>query len=337
MERGERDPYDVLGVDSNASEEEVRAAFRRKAEIYHPDRYQDRPVDVQAEAARMMAELTEARDRIKQRRATSGGRAPSNPPAPASTPRPARSKNGGQSAPRPKPPPRRTRRPKGAKSNVAGWLAFATVLVLVVVASVNDLSDGDERSDTTAESTASSTAAPAPSPATTDRPDLSIPRKTTSTTSTPPPGLTIERLLEIPVPECPVPIGEFGFVAIAGSPDDPSGDPQLEAAVGDVTGDGGADGAYTSLCNGGGSGVFYDTWVFDSSGALLGRLPVAEDASQTLSTYQVGLELGAGTISVVAAGPTDCTACNPNVYVTLTYQWNGSGFDLISALEDGGY
>ena len=94
MERGERDPYDVLGVDSNASEEEVRAAFRRKAEIYHPDRYQDRPVDVQAEAARMMAELTEARDRIKQRRATSGGRAPSNPPAPASTPRPARSKNG---------------------------------------------------------------------------------------------------------------------------------------------------------------------------------------------------------------------------------------------------
>ncbi len=35
-----------------------------------------------------------------------------------------------------------------------------------------------------------------------------------------------------------------------------------------------------------------------------------------------------GRAAVVAGGPTDCTACNPNVYVTLTYQWNGSGFEL---------
>lgn len=44
-----------------------------------------------------------------------------------------------------------------------------------------------------------------------------------------------------------------------------------------------------------------------------------------------------GRAAVVAGGPTDCTACSPNVYVALTYQWNGSGFDLISALEDGDY
>jgi curved DNA-binding protein CbpA len=34
------DYYEILGVDSQATEEQVRAAFRRLARDYHPDRYQ---------------------------------------------------------------------------------------------------------------------------------------------------------------------------------------------------------------------------------------------------------------------------------------------------------
>ena len=33
-----RDYYDVLGVDKNASEQEIKKAFRRIAMKYHPDR-----------------------------------------------------------------------------------------------------------------------------------------------------------------------------------------------------------------------------------------------------------------------------------------------------------
>src|SRR5690606_27134962 len=35
---GVRDPYEILGIDRNASADEVKAAFRRLAQKYHPDR-----------------------------------------------------------------------------------------------------------------------------------------------------------------------------------------------------------------------------------------------------------------------------------------------------------
>jgi molecular chaperone DnaJ len=50
-----QDPYTTLGVDRNASEEEVARAFRRLAKVYHPDLNQGNP-----EAARKMSEINKA-------------------------------------------------------------------------------------------------------------------------------------------------------------------------------------------------------------------------------------------------------------------------------------
>ena len=54
------DPYEVLGVDRNASDDEIKRAYRKLARRYHPDANPDDPV-----AAKKMQEINAAYDQIK--------------------------------------------------------------------------------------------------------------------------------------------------------------------------------------------------------------------------------------------------------------------------------
>lgn len=65
------DPYSVLGVNSNASEDEVKRAYRDLARKYHPDNYQDNPLSDLAEEK--MKEVNEAYDAINKMRSGGGG------------------------------------------------------------------------------------------------------------------------------------------------------------------------------------------------------------------------------------------------------------------------
>ena len=67
-----RDPYSVLGISSNASDEEVKKAYRELARKYHPDNYQNNPLADLAEEK--MKEINEAYDTITKQRAGGGHR-----------------------------------------------------------------------------------------------------------------------------------------------------------------------------------------------------------------------------------------------------------------------
>lgn len=66
-----RDPYEILGVPRNASQEQVRKAYRDLARKYHPDNYDQSPLRDSAE--RKMQEINDAYDAIISGRAGGSG------------------------------------------------------------------------------------------------------------------------------------------------------------------------------------------------------------------------------------------------------------------------
>jgi curved DNA-binding protein CbpA len=61
--------YDVLGLDRRASQDEVRAAYRLRSHMFHPDKYQNYPEPLRsqllAEAAKEFKKLTQAYDTLR--------------------------------------------------------------------------------------------------------------------------------------------------------------------------------------------------------------------------------------------------------------------------------
>lgn len=77
------DPYRVLGVPPNATDEEVKAAYRKLAKKYHPDNYADSPLaDL---AGEKMKEVNEAYDQVVKERRNRGTGGRSGPYGSAGT------------------------------------------------------------------------------------------------------------------------------------------------------------------------------------------------------------------------------------------------------------
>jgi hypothetical protein len=67
-ERALPDPYEIIGVRADASLDEIRIAYRRSAQVLHPDRFATASDGVRAEAAHRMLQLNSAMQQIEQER-----------------------------------------------------------------------------------------------------------------------------------------------------------------------------------------------------------------------------------------------------------------------------
>jgi hypothetical protein len=95
------DPYEIIGVRRDASLDEIRIAYRRSAQVLHPDRFATSSDGVRSEAARRMLQLNGAMEAIESERADEasgtgglgsvgfGGAPPAAAPATKTAPPPA--------------------------------------------------------------------------------------------------------------------------------------------------------------------------------------------------------------------------------------------------------
>lgn len=70
------DPYKVLGISPDATDDQVKAAYREMARKYHPDHYTDNPLSDLAQEK--MQEINEAYDTIVRMRRQGGGQSGSH-------------------------------------------------------------------------------------------------------------------------------------------------------------------------------------------------------------------------------------------------------------------
>jgi DnaJ-like protein len=75
------DPYAVLGVRPDASDQEIRSAYRRLVQLHHPDHNHG-----SAESERRFEEVQDAYARVRQLRAGAAAPPPPPPPPPPSDP-----------------------------------------------------------------------------------------------------------------------------------------------------------------------------------------------------------------------------------------------------------
>ena len=67
-----KDPYSILGVSKNATDDEIKAAYRELARKYHPDNYADNPLSDLA--GEKMQEINNAYDSIMNMRKNRGSK-----------------------------------------------------------------------------------------------------------------------------------------------------------------------------------------------------------------------------------------------------------------------
>ena len=63
-------PYEVLGVSENASDEEIKKAYKELVKKYHPDKYQNNPLTDLAEEK--LQEINEAYEMLMKGRGGNG-------------------------------------------------------------------------------------------------------------------------------------------------------------------------------------------------------------------------------------------------------------------------